>query len=198
MDSRWPWGQASAQNWCCCNGELVTGYWIFTGVVVLVAVERLVELRVSQRNLRWSFEHGGIEFGRSHYPFMVALHIFLLVGSLIEVWVWQKPLVAALSISMFVVVVAAQGLRWWCISTLGSRWNTLVVIVPGLPRVTNGPYRFVSHPNYVAVVIEGIALPLIGFAWVTAVIFTVLNIPLLFVRLRVENRALATLPAAAM
>lgn len=175
----------------------MTGYWAFTLLIVLVAVERLVELRVSKRNLAWSFAQGGVEFGRSHYPFMVALHVFLLAGSLVEVWVWQKPLVAALSWTMLAVVVAAQGLRWWCITTLGKRWNTLVVIVPGLPRVTSGPYRFLSHPNYVAVVIEGIALPLVGFAWVTALVFTVLNLPLLYVRLRIENQALQTLPLAA-
>jgi methyltransferase len=95
---------------------------------------------------------------------------------------------------MFALVIASQALRWWCITTLGKRWNTLVVIIPGMPRVTGGPYRWLSHPNYVAVVIEGIALPMVGFAWVTAIIFTVLNIPLLATRLRVENVALGTLP----
>jgi methyltransferase len=97
---------------------------------------------------------------------------------------------------MLALVIASQALRWWCISTLGQRWNTLVVIVPGMPRVTGGPYRWLSHPNYVAVVIEGIALPMVGFAWVTAIIFTVLNAALLTVRLRVENQALATLPTS--
>ena len=173
------------------------GYWAFTLLIVLVSIERLIELRVSKRNLQWSFARGGVEFGRSHYPFMVALHVFLLAGSLLEVWIWQKPLIAALSWAMLMVVLAAQGLRWWCISTLGRRWNTLVVVVPGLPPVTSGPYRFVRHPNYLAVVIEGLALPLVGFAWVTALIFTVLNIPLLMVRMRVENQALATLPVRA-
>ncbi|HBJ72528.1 MAG TPA: hypothetical protein DDY88_02165 [Actinobacteria bacterium] len=174
------------------------GYWAFTLLIALVAIERLIELRVSKRNLEWSFANGGVEFGRSHYPAMVALHVFLLAGSLVEVWVWQKPLVATLSWIMLGAVVAAQSLRWWCISSLGMRWNTLVVIVPGLPRVATGPYRFLRHPNYVAVVLEGIALPLVGFAWVTALIFTLLNVPLLYVRLRVENRALATLPSATM
>ncbi len=172
----------------------MTGFVLFTILIALVAVERVVELVVSKRNLRWSAEHGGVEYGRSHYPYMVALHVFLLVGALVEVWVWQKPLIPALSWTMFVLVLASQALRWWCITTLGKRWNTLVVIVPGMPRVTGGPYRWLSHPNYVAVVIEGIALPMVGFAWVTALVFTVLNIPLLAVRLRTENAALATLP----
>ena len=175
----------------------MAGFVAFTALVALVAVERLVELLVSKRNLRWSRAHGGIEFGHSHYPFMVALHVFLLAGSVIEVWVWQRPLVPALSWAMLVLVIGSQALRWWCIATLGHRWNTLVVIVPGMPKVTSGPYRWLAHPNYVAVVIEGFALPMVGFAWVTAVAFTLLNIPLLMTRLRVENEALATLPAAA-
>jgi methyltransferase len=120
--------------------------------------------------------------------------VFLLVGSLVEVWVWQKPINPAFAWTMFALVLASQALRWWCIKTLGKRWNTLVVIVPGLPRVTGGPYRWLSHPNYVAVVIEGIALPMVGFAWVTALVFTALNLPLLAVRLRVENAALGALP----
>jgi methyltransferase len=158
-------------------------------------VERLVELALSKRNLGWSRAHGGVEFGHSHYPFMVALHVFLLAGSLIEVWVWQRPLIPALSWTMLVLVIGSQALRWWCIATLGRQWNTLVVIVPGMTKVTRGPYRWLTHPNYVAVVIEGVALPMVGFAWATAVIFTLLNIPLLITRLRVENEALAMLPS---
>ncbi len=172
----------------------MTGFVVFTILIALVAVERVVELVVSKRNLRWSAEHGGVEFGRSHYPYMVVLHVFLLVGSLVEVWVWQRPLIPALAWAMFALLLASQALRWWCIATLGKRWNTLVVIIPGLPRVTGGPYRWLNHPNYVAVVIEGIALPMVGFAWVTALVFTALNLPLLAVRLRVENEALGTLP----
>jgi methyltransferase len=98
---------------------------------------------------------------------------------------------------MLALVVASQVLRWWCVATLGSRWNTRVIVVPGLPRVTGGPYRWLSHPNYVAVAIEGIALPLVGSAWITATAFTVLNAILLTVRIGVENKALATLPTLA-
>jgi methyltransferase len=94
---------------------------------------------------------------------------------------------------MLAVVFAAQGLRWWCISTLGPQWNTRVIVVPGAPRVTGGPYRWLSHPNYVIVVTEGIALPLVHSGWLTAIVFTVLNAVLLTTRLSVENRALASL-----
>ena len=97
----------------------MTGFVAFTILVVLVALERVAELVVSTRNLRWSRDHGGVEYGHSHYPYMVALHVVLLVGCLVEVWVWQRPLIPALSAVMLVLVLASQALRWWCITTLG-------------------------------------------------------------------------------
>jgi methyltransferase len=174
----------------------------YTLLVVAVGLERLAELVVSKRNAAWSLAHGGVETGRRHYAVMVVLHSGLLVGCLVEVW-WSRPeFIPALGLTMLALVVASQALRWWCIATLGHQWNTRVIIVPGLPRVTGGPYRFLSHPNYVAVVVEGFALPLVYSAWVTAAVFTVCNAVLLSVRLRVENHALAALhdtpaPAAA-
>ncbi len=98
---------------------------------------------------------------------------------------------------MFALVLASQALRWWCIATLGRQWNTRVIVVPGLPRITGGPYRFFTHPNYVAVAVEGFALPLVHSAWITAAVFTVLNGVLLTVRLRVGNDALAWLNSTA-
>ena len=169
----------------------------FTVLVALVGLERVAELVVSTRNATWSRERGGIETGRGHFPFMVVLHTALLVGALVEAWVRRPDVPSVLAWSMLVLVIASQALRWWCISTLGRRWNTRVIVVPGLPPVTSGPYRLFRHPNYVAVVIEGVALPLVHAAWITAVVFTVLNAGLLMVRIRAENAALATLPAAA-
>lgn len=162
-------------------------------LVVAVGVERLAELVVAQRNLAWSRDRGGVEFGAGHYPVMVVLHTALLVGCLVEVFALHRPFIPALGWPMLAVVVAAQALRWWCITTLGRQWNTRVVVVPGAERVTGGPYRLMSHPNYVAVVAEGIALPLVHTAWVTALIFTVLNAVLLSRRIGVENSALARL-----
>ena len=127
---------------------------------------------------------------------MVVLHTGLLVGALVEVWVADRPFLPWLGWLALALALASQGLRWWCILTLGPRWNTRVIVVPGLPLVTRGPYRWLSHPNYVAVVVEGVVLPLVHTAWVTAVVFTVLNAVLLTVRLRVENRALAAATAA--
>lgn len=162
-------------------------------LVVAVGAERLAELVVAQRNLAWSRDRGGVEFGAGHYPVMVVLHTALLVGCLVEVFALHRPFIPALGWPMLAVVVAAQALRWWCITTLGRQWNTRVVVIPGAERVTGGPYRLMSHPNYVAVVAEGIALPLVHTAWVTALIFTVLNAVLLSRRIGVENSALARL-----
>lgn len=165
----------------------------YTLLVALVAAERVAELVVAKRNLAWSRANGGIEFGAGHYPAMVTLHSAFLVGCLAEVMLLHRPFLPALGWSMLVVVIAAQLLRWWCITTLGPQWNTRVVVIPEAPRVTGGPYRFFSHPNYVAVIAEGIALPLVHTAWVTAVVFTVLNAILLNRRVTVENAALARL-----
>ena len=174
----------------------MTSLTAFTIVVVLVGLERLAELVVSKRNAAWSKAQGGVETGFSHYPVMVVLHTGLLVGALVEAHVREPSVPSALAWSMLLVVVLTQALRWWCITTLGRRWNTRVIVVPGLPPVTSGPYRLMSHPNYVAVVLEGIALPLVHAGWVTAVVFTVLNAVLLTVRIRVEDAALAALPQA--
>ena len=165
----------------------------YVALIAAVGVERLAELVLAQRNLAWSRSRGGLEFGASHYPVMVVLHTGLLVGCLVEVAVLDRPFIPALGWPMLAIVLAAQGLRWWCISTLGRQWNTRVVVIPGAQRITGGPYRFFSHPNYVAVVAEGIALPLVHTAWLTALIFTVLNALLLNRRIGIENSALGTL-----
>jgi methyltransferase len=168
----------------------VIAYLLLIGAV---AVERLVELVVSQRNLKWSREQGGIAFGDGHYPFMVVLHLGLLVGCVAEPLLLDRPFIPALGWPMLAIAVAAQVLRWWCITTLGRQWNTRVVVVPGATRVTGGPYRWIPHPNYVAVVVEGFALPLVHTAWLTALVFTVLNAGLMYTRITVENAALAEL-----
>ncbi|MEU3450846.1 isoprenylcysteine carboxylmethyltransferase family protein [Streptomyces thermolilacinus] len=159
-------------------------------LVLAVAVERGAELVVARRNARWSLARGAVESGRRHYPVMVALHTGLLVGCVAEVWLAGRPFDPLLGWTMLAAVVAAQALRWWCVVTLGPRWNTRVLVVPGLPLVAGGPYRWLRHPNYVAVVVEGLALPLVHGAWVTATVFTLANAALLAVRVRCEEAAL--------
>ncbi|OHV32841.1 hypothetical protein BCD49_28840 [Pseudofrankia sp. EUN1h] len=168
---------------------MVSEVW-YTVLVGLVALERVAELIVAKRNLAWSLSRGGRETGFSHYPFMVVLHTGLLAGCLVEVWLRGGDFLPALGWPMLALVLAAQALRWWCIHTLGHQWNTRIVVVPGLPRVTQGPYRLFAHPNYVAVVVEGFALPLVHSAWITAAVFTVLNAWLLTIRIRAEDDAL--------
>lgn len=169
---------------------------LYLVVVGLTAVERLAELVVSTRNARWSFARGGVESGRGHFPPMVVLHTALLVACVVEVVVGHRPFLPWLGWPALVLVVASQALRWWCIATLGPRWNTRVIVVPGLPLVDRGPYRWFRHPNYVAVVVEGIALPLVHTAWVTALVFTALNAVLLLrFRIPAEERALETVAA---
>jgi methyltransferase len=161
-------------------------------LVLAVGVERVAELVVARSNARWSRARGAVESGRGHYPVMVALHTGLLAGCLVEVWAAARPFHPALGWTMSAAVIAAQALRWWCVRTLGPRWNTRVLVVSGLPLVAGGPYRWLRHPNYVAVVAAGIALPLVHGAWLTAALFTVFNAVLLTVRIRCEEAALAS------
>lgn len=161
-------------------------------LVVAIGVERLAELVVSTRNARWAFAQGGVEFGRGHYPVMAAMHTALLVACIAEVAVADRPFLPWLGWPMLALVAASQALRWWCVLTLGRQWNTRVIVVPGLPLVSAGPYRWLRHPNYLAVVVEVAALPLVHTAWVTALVFTAANAAVLAVRIPVEERALAT------
>ncbi|MFZ3475017.1 isoprenylcysteine carboxyl methyltransferase family protein [Streptomyces sp. 4.24] len=164
----------------------------YTLLILLVIAERFAELLVARRNGAWSRARGGLEHGAGHYPAMVALHAALLLGCLVEPWAADRPFLPLLGWPALVLVLAAQGLRWWCISALGPRWNTRVLIVPGLALITRGPYRYLRHPNYLAVAVEGLALPLVHTAWVTALGFSLLNAALLAVRIRCEDDALAT------
>ena len=111
----------------------MTSQLLFTALVLAVGVERLVELAVSKRHAAWAFSRGGKEFGRGHFPAMVALHTALLFGALAEVWILDCPFRPILGWVALAVVIASQTLRWWCIATLGRQWNTRVIVVPGLP-----------------------------------------------------------------
>lgn len=170
--------------------------WAFTLLVVGTGAERMFELRISRRNRADALARGGIEVGARHFPVMAALHSALLVGMLVEVWALGRPFLPVLGVPMLVIALACQAARYWIIASLAAQWNTRIVVVPGAPRVRRGPYRlaWLPHPNYVVVVIEGIALPLVHTAWVTALAFTVLNALLLgLVRIPAEDRALRML-----
>lgn len=163
---------------------------VYLVLVLAVGGERLAELVVARHHLAWALRRGGIEYGAGHYPTMVCLHSGLLLACVVEVLSADRPFLPWLGWPMFFLVLASQALRWWCIATLGRRWTTRVVVLPGLPPIASGPYRFLRHPNYLAVVVEGFALPLVHTAWLTAVAFTVANGLLLTVRVHTENVAL--------
>ena len=127
---------------------------------------------------------------------MVALHTGFLAACVLEIWWLRRPLLPALAVAMLIVLGLSMALRYWAIATLGERWNTRVVVVPDEPAVAGGPYRFVRHPNYLAVVLEMVALPLVHTAWLTALVGSVLNAWLLAVRIRVEEARPARARAA--
>jgi methyltransferase len=163
---------------------------VFLGFMGLLIAERLVELWLSKRNAARAFARGGVESGQRHYQVMVAFHTLFLVACVAEVFGLGRPFPGLGGWVALGAAVGAQALRYWAIATLGERWNSRIIVVPGLSPVTGGPYRYLKHPNYVAVVVELLAVPLIHGAWVTAAVFTLGNAALLFVRIRAEEAAL--------
>ncbi len=164
---------------------------LFLGLVGAVAALRLAELILAARNRRRLLARGGIESGAGHYPWMVAQHAAWLVAAPLEVWLLGRPFVPALGVPMLALLLAATPLRWWVIRTLGDRWTTRIVVVPGEAPVERGPYRILRHPNYLAVVVEIAALPLVHTAWLTALLASLTNAVVLSIRIAAEERALA-------
>ena len=168
-------------------------------ILAFIIVQRLLELRHAERNRAIALSKGAIEFGAKHYPLFVVLHTVWMLGWLWEGWraITDAPLLAnpsqaVLSGVCLCVFLAAQGLRYWAISSLGEAWNTRILVIPGGKRVTTGPYKFFKHPNYLAVVLELAAVPLLFGAWKTALVASLANACLLlFIRIPAENKAVA-------
>ena len=169
---------------------MVSSVQAYLLLLLAVAAERTVELVLSTRNARVARSRGGVESGQGHYPVMVGFHTLFLVSCALEVVLLRRPFPGAPGWAALAVVLCAQALRYWAIGTLGWRWNTRIVVVPGTTPVTSGPYRWVRHPNYVAIITEMAALPLVHGAWLTALLFSLGNAWLLRVRIRAEERAL--------
>lgn len=166
--------------------------WLFAGLFALVALERGFELYLSLRNARWARARGGIELpAASIYPLMVGLHVAFLIAPPLEVWLLARPLWPALALPMLALAAGAMALRYWAIASLGRRWNTRVIVIPGEPAEAGGPYRLLRHPNYLAVVVEIVALPLVHTAWLSALLFTLANAWVLKRRIAGEEAALA-------
>lgn len=164
--------------------------WLYILLVLLIVGERLFELRLANRNTAWALSQGGIEVGEDHYPWMVALHAWFLLACPLEVWGLSRPFSPLLAGGMLAALIGAILLRFWVIDTLDRRWTTRVICIPGLPVISSGPYRYLRHPNYLAVMVETLALPLVHSAWLTAIVFGVANGLLLRRRIYTEEAAL--------
>jgi methyltransferase len=167
----------------------MTALYAYLVLLGLVAGERGAELSVSTRNARRLLARGGKETGRRAYQVMVAFHAVFLPALALGAIAYRDPPSpwAWLAVAG---ALAAQGLRWWAVRTLGDRWTTRVIVVPGERPVTRGPYRHLRHPNYLAVILEMACLPLAWGMWRLALLFTVGNAVILWYRIREEERAL--------
>jgi methyltransferase len=169
-----------------------TAFLILLGCV---GVERLVELRVSRRHQRELQTCGARKHGDPQYRWMVALHAGVLIGAAVEVVLLHRPFIAPLAVASLLLFSLATLLRWWVIRTLGIHWNTEVVDSASLGVISDGPFRWIRHPNYLGVFVELIALPLVHAAWITALVATAGNVFVLRNRLRLEERLLDAAPA---
>ena len=158
--------------------------------VAFIAVQRLLELRLSRSHELALRKKGAYERGAGHYPLIVVLHAAWLLATLVEGWLRGAAELSPLWPPWVALFLGGQALRYWAILSLGERWTTRVIVLPGAPLVGSGPYKFLPHPNYLAVVLEIFAAPLMFGAWITAGVFTLLNAGGLLVRIRAEERAL--------
>jgi methyltransferase len=166
----------------------------FLALLVVVGALRLLELRISSNHQRQLVSRGAAKVNEPNFRWMVALHTAVLLAAGLEVLLLKRPFIPALAAVMFALFLAANGLRWWVIRTLGQHWNVQVMDSTPLGVITSGPFRFVRHPNYAAVFTEMVALPLIHTAWVTALVGSLLDIVVLARRLSTEERVLFANP----
>jgi methyltransferase len=179
------------------GGPVTTSVLLYMILIMGLYAERLVELVVSRRNIRRLLADGAREYGRSHFPVMALFHTLFPAAAVVEVLVLHRPFPGTLGYISLAIVLLAQALRWWAVRTLGSAWSVRVVVQPDAKPVTGGPYRLLKHPNYLAVILEVAAVPLVHGAWVTAIVATVVNLGLLWVRIPLEEKAMGPGYAAA-
>ncbi|WP_426671719.1 isoprenylcysteine carboxyl methyltransferase family protein [Mucilaginibacter sp. McL0603] len=153
--------------------------------ILFLIIQRLTELYISKRNEKWLLSQGAIEYGREHYPYIVALHTLFIVSLMVEYYLTGGQTISYIALSLFILLLA---FKYWVLSSLGTYWNTRIYRVPGAIAVKKGPYKLFKHPNYVDVVCEIAIIPLVFHLYYTAIIFSVLNAIMLSVRIRVENK----------
>jgi methyltransferase len=158
-------------------------------LIPLVVIQRVAELVIARRNARRVLARGAVEVGTNHYAAIVALHALWFVGMIVEIVLLSRA-VNPFWPALLVIFLLAQALRYWAIAALGERWNTRILVLPGGQAVRVGPYKFLKHPNYVAVVIEVLVLPVMLGAYITAVTTSIVNLFLLRIRIKAEEEAL--------
>lgn len=162
-------------------------FWIF---IALVIAQRLIELRIAQRNEKWILSQGGYEVGRGHYKYIVLLHILFFVSLIIEV-VYRGNEISVLYPILFLLFALTQFARIWALASLGMFWNTKIMILPKSQVQIKGPYKYIKHPNYLIVALEFIIIPMLFQAYITGMIFSILNFVMMSIRIPIEERALS-------
>ena len=172
---------------------MVVSRRIYFGLLAVLVMERLFELWLSRRNKQRALSRGGVEVGTGQYRVMVAFHTLFIIACAVGATfrgLWFPPF---LSVMAWVGEAGAQAIRYWSVAALGERWNTRIIVIPNTPPVMLGPYRYIRHPNYAAVVIEIACIPLIQGLLITAAVFSTANAILLAFRINLEERALGNL-----
>lgn len=160
---------------------------VFIVFITFVLLLRLGELLLARRNERWLLQHGAVEYGKKHYVYMIILHVLFFI-SLITEYVFTST--GYYSIPLLVLYFVLLAFKAWTIFSLGKFWNTKIFRISGYPLVKKGPYRFIKHPNYVIVIVEVALIPLIFHLYITAIVFSLLNALMLYVRIKEENKVL--------
>jgi len=157
--------------------------------ILFFILQRLSELYIARKNEKWLLEQGAIEYGQSHYPFIVALHTLFIVSIIVEYLLRGSPPISWIFLALFIVVLL---FKFWALSSLGKYWNTKIYRIPGVYPIKKSPYKFLKHPNYMEVVCEIAIIPLVFHLYYTAIVFTILNAAMLTVRIKTENRVWAS------
>lgn len=163
---------------------------VFFSIFGFVIIQRIIELFIARRNEEWIKSQGGYEVGKRHYPFMVALHVGFFMSLSLEFIVLDRGL-STFFIPLLIIFGLTQLMRIWIISSLGRFWNTKIMILPGASVVKKGPFQMMKHPNYAIVALELVVIPLLFNAFITVLVFSLLNMWMLSVRIPIEEAALA-------
>ena len=159
----------------------------FIFFISLIIFLRIGELMLSKRNEVWLLQNNAVEYGKNHYPFIVMLHVLFLISLIFEYSIRQTSFFSLFFLSLYLLIFA---IKIWVILSLGKFWNTKIYHISGFPLMKKGPYKYVKHPNYLIVIAEIAVIPMVFHLYYTAIIFTLLNMMMLYIRIKVENKVL--------